>query len=93
MNQLNSTIEKMATEVFQMGHMQPKGHVLEIRGMLNLMPLLNVSQNSEYDCEMLQKDVLVLSYQPKLIKTRAKVASLNDCAVSFLSRAAANLCW
>ena len=24
---------------------------------------------------------------------RAKFANLNDCAVSFLSRAAANLCW
>ena len=33
------------------------------------------------------------SYHLKLIKMRAKLANLNDCAVSFLSRAAVNLCW
>ena len=32
-------------------------------------------------------------YQLKLINMRAKLANLNDCAVPFLSRAAANLCW
>ena len=36
---------------------------------------------------------IVLSYQIKLIKMRAKLANLNDCAVAFLNRAVANLCW
>ena len=35
----------------------------------------------------------VLSYQLKLIRMRVKLAILNHCAVPFLSRAAANLCW
>ena len=34
---------------------------------------------------------MLISYQLKLIKMRAKLANLNDCAVLFLSRAAANL--
>ena len=34
----------------------------------------------------------VLSYQLKLIKMRAKLASVNHCAVPFLSRAVVNLC-
>ena len=36
---------------------------------------------------------IVLSYEVKLIKMRAKLVNLNHCAVPFLSRAAANLCW
>ena len=36
---------------------------------------------------------LVLSYQLKLIKMRANLASLKYCAVPFLRRAGANLCW
>ena len=35
----------------------------------------------------------VISYQLKLIKMRAILADLNDCAVPFLSRAAANMYW
>ena len=35
----------------------------------------------------------ILSYQLKLIKMCAKLANLNHCAVPFLSRAGANLCW
>ena len=35
----------------------------------------------------------MISYQLKLIKMRSELANLNDCAVPFLSRAAANLCW
>ena len=35
----------------------------------------------------------ILSYQLKLIKMSAKLANLNHCAVSFLSRADSNLCW
>ena len=35
----------------------------------------------------------IISYQLKLIKLRAKLANLNHCAVPFLSRAIANLCW
>ena len=38
-------------------------------------------------------NVYVLSYLLKLIKMRAKLANLNHCAVSLLSRAAVNLCW
>ena len=37
--------------------------------------------------------VFVLSYQLKLIKMRAEFASLNPCAVPFLSRAGVNLSW
>ena len=36
---------------------------------------------------------IVLSYEVKLIKMRAKLANLNHCAVPFLRCAAANLCW
>ena len=35
----------------------------------------------------------VISDQLKLIKMRAEVANLNDCAAPFLSRAAVNLSW
>ena len=35
----------------------------------------------------------IILYQLKLMKMRAKLANLNDCAVPFLSRAAVNLCW
>ena len=35
----------------------------------------------------------VLSYQLKLIKMRANLGNLSDCAVPLLSRAATNLCW
>ena len=35
----------------------------------------------------------MISYQLKLIEMRAELANLNNCAVPFLSRAAANLCW
>ena len=35
--------------------------------------------------------LVIISYQLKLIKMRAKLANLNLCAVPFLSRAAANL--
>ena len=35
----------------------------------------------------------ILSYQLKLTKMRAELANLNHCAVSFLSRATANLYW
>ena len=35
---------------------------------------------------------IVLSYQLKLIKLRAKFADLNHCGVPILSRAAVNLC-
>ena len=35
----------------------------------------------------------IISYELKLIKMCAELASLNDCAVTFLSRAAVNLCW
>ena len=35
----------------------------------------------------------VLSYQLKLIKMRTILANINHCAVPFLSRATANLCW
>ena len=34
-----------------------------------------------------------ISYQPKLIKMRAELASLNPCAVPFLSHAVVNLSW
>ena len=34
----------------------------------------------------------ILSYQLKLIKMRADLAVLNNCAVPFLSRAAVNMC-
>ena len=38
--------------------------------------------------------IYILSYQPtQVIKMRIKLANLNDCAVPFLSRAAANLFW
>ena len=47
-------------------------------------------KNTIYCCEQY---TVVLSYQLKLIKMRAKSATLNDSAVPFLSRAAANLCW
>ena len=36
---------------------------------------------------------IVISYQLKLIKMRAELAGLNQCAVPFLSCAATNLCW
>ena len=36
---------------------------------------------------------VLLSYQLKLTKMLAKLSSLNDCAVPFLSRAAVNLRW
>ena len=35
----------------------------------------------------------LISYQLKLRKMRAKLANVNDCAVPFLSRAVAILCW
>ena len=35
----------------------------------------------------------ILSYNLKLIKMRAKLATLDYCAVTFLSRAAVNLSW
>ena len=35
----------------------------------------------------------IISYQLKLIKMRAELANINDCAVPFLSRAAVNFCW
>ena len=35
---------------------------------------------------------LVISYQLKLIKVRAKLTNLNHCAVPFLSRSGVNLC-
>ena len=35
----------------------------------------------------------VISYQLKLIKMRAELTNLNNCAVPILSRAAVNLCW
>ena len=34
-----------------------------------------------------------VSYQLKLIKMHARLYNLNNCAVPFLSRAAANFCW
>ena len=37
--------------------------------------------------------IYVTNYQHKLIKMRAELAILNQCAVPFLSRTAANLCW
>ena len=36
---------------------------------------------------------IVISYQLKLIKMRANLANLNDCAVPFLNRAAVKLGW
>ena len=36
---------------------------------------------------------IIVSYQFKLKKMRAKLANLNHGAVPFLSQAAANLCW
>ena len=36
---------------------------------------------------------IVISYQLKLVKMRAKLANRNDCAAPFLSRATADLCW
>ena len=32
-------------------------------------------------------------YKGKLVKMRAELASLNYCAIPFLSRTCANLCW
>ena len=41
----------------------------------------------------LRRSYHIISYQLKLIKVRAELANLNNCAVPFLSRAAVNLCW
>ena len=43
--------------------------------------------------EQVSFNALLISYQLQLIKMRAEVASLNHCAVPFLSRAAVNLSW
>ena len=37
--------------------------------------------------------ILLIKYQRKLIKMRAELANLNHCAVPFLTRASAFLCW
>ena len=37
--------------------------------------------------------VYVISHQLKLIKMRAELVTLNDCAVPFLSHAAVKMCW
>ena len=39
-----------------------------------------------------ENNTALISYQLKLIKMHAELASLNYCAVPFLSRATANLC-
>ena len=44
-------------------------------------------------CKQSSVLLLLVSYQLKLIKMRARLANLNNCAVHFLSRAATNLCW
>ena len=43
--------------------------------------------------KMAHSTSLQILYQRKLIKMRSELASLNHCAVPFLSRAAVNLCW
>ena len=49
----------------------------------------NIAEEEEEDVEV---SCVVLWYQLKLIKMRAKFVDLNNCAVLILSRAAANLC-
>ena len=45
------------------------------------------------DCCSQTLDNMLISYQLKLIKVCAKSATLNHCAVPFLSRSAVNLSW
>ena len=51
----------------------------------------SIGPDVRHELEVGFDDVLI-SYQLKLEKVRAKLANLNHCAVPFLSRAAANLC-
>ena len=45
----------------------------------------------KYKC--LYKNLMYAIVQHKLVKMHAELASLNHCAVPFISRADANLCW
>ena len=54
---------------------------------LFLISIDNISLNVDRSPLLKQKELSVISYQLKLIKMREELTYLNDCGVSFLSRA------
>ena len=56
-----------------------------------LLPL--TEHKTKYTLSWVSRIIYILSCQLKLIRMRAKLANQSDCAVPFLSRSAANLCW